>query len=592
MTGSKAATLLSDWTRSFSQVKLGKGLAFALSLVFLILVSYWAWQPLAARGYFPTHDDAPPIWLFEMDRCFQDGQFPCRWVPDMGHGYGYPLFNFQPPLAYYVGELVHLSGFSVLDSVKITFMIGFFIAGFLMFLLAREFWGNLGGIVAAAFYVYAPYHALDVYVRGALAEHWGMAFFPGIFWGIHKVVREGKLHHVLLLSLFIALLLLSHNLMTMILILPALLWALVLLWQTRSKERALPLLLSGMWGLGLAAFFTLPAIFELDLTKAEASTTGYFDYHRHFVDLNQLFVSRFWGFGTSEPGPNDGMSFQIGWLHWGIAAVTAFAAPFLWRKHRVAFWGAVTVFAAFGLSVFMMTDQSLFIWEAITRLKWLQFPWRFLAVAIFTCSFLAGFLFALLQNRTLLSVAISLALVGGVIVANQEFFRVRDRSFITDEQAFSGENWVKLTGHTFDFAPIYSREQPPGPAPAKVQVIEGDAVISRTRQRSDSLAFAALVQGVDAKIRASIVDFPNWRVKVDGRTIPHDHRNNLGLITFDLPVGSHQVSLELGNTGIRTAANYLSILSWALFFFGWVLWLAGERWRRVLPRPGQPRPRP
>ena len=73
-------------------------------------------RDLFKAGYFSIHDDLQVGRLYEMDLCFRDGQIPCRWVPDMGYGYGYPLFNYYPPLPFYFGELVHAAGFSIIDS--------------------------------------------------------------------------------------------------------------------------------------------------------------------------------------------------------------------------------------------------------------------------------------------------------------------------------------------------------------------------------------------------------------------------------------------------------------------------------------------
>ena len=80
------------------------GLALSISLL-------W---PLFVASSFTHHDDVEMIRLYEMDQCFKDHQIPCRWVPDLGGIYGYPLFNYYAPLPYYFGELIilfHLSKF-------------------------------------------------------------------------------------------------------------------------------------------------------------------------------------------------------------------------------------------------------------------------------------------------------------------------------------------------------------------------------------------------------------------------------------------------------------------------------------------------
>jgi hypothetical protein len=543
-----------------------RGVLLVLALVALALLSVPAWGPLASPGYPVFHDGLPPIRLFEMDRCFEDGQLPCRWAPDLNQGYGNPLFNYYAPLPYYVGELIHLSGGGFLDTIKVLFIVGFVMSGLFMFLLAREFWGNLGGLVSAVFYVYAPYHALDVYVRGSLNEHWGIAFFPAVLWGIYKVVKEGRPVHVMLLALFIFASLLSHSLTVMLLFPLAMVWAGVFLLLTRQWMRVAHLAAAGGAGFALGAFFILPALFEQDFTQVEALKAGYFYYADHFPTMKQLFVTRFWGYGLSFPGDGDGISFQIGWLHWGVTVASALAAPFLWWRSRAAFYAVVLAFAFFWASVFMMQPGSDFLWEKFDWLKWQQFPWRFLSLAIFTSSFLAGAAVLLVSRRRYLGVLVSVVLIGAVVGLNQEYFHFGQRMFITDTQQFSEGYWGHMIQSLPDYHPSYA-ELPAEPAPALVQVIGGDATLTGVSQESDSLAFAA--ESTDgARLRTSVVDFPNWRVRVDGETIEHDHANSLAAISFDLVPGSHEVELNLEDTALRTFSNYVSLAAWVLFVGG------------------------
>ncbi|KKP58323.1 MAG: hypothetical protein UR48_C0005G0001, partial [Microgenomates group bacterium GW2011_GWD1_33_9] len=120
------------------------------------------------------HDDLQVFRLYEMHKCTLDGQFPCRWVPDAGFGYGYPLMQFYPPMPYYPMELMVILGAGYFLPVKIMFALAFLLSGLGMYLFAREFFGKWGGVLASALYVYAPYHSVDIYVRGAMNEAWGM----------------------------------------------------------------------------------------------------------------------------------------------------------------------------------------------------------------------------------------------------------------------------------------------------------------------------------------------------------------------------------------------------------------------------------
>src|SRR3990170_5560404 len=274
---------------------------FLIIIIFSVLAS----RDLLKPGYFPMHDDLQMMRQLSMEKCFLDGQIPCRWVSDMGYGFGYPLFNFYPPLPYLFGEIFRLFAAAFTTTARLTFALSFFVSGVGMFLLAKEFFGRLGGVVAAIFYIWAPYHAVDVYVRGAMNEAWALVFFPLILWTSYKLISCAK-KEVLKWSLSLAIsytgLLLSHNLMFLIFTPVFAGWILIHLWQ-KNAWGALPrIFISSIWALGLSAFFTLPAIFENNLTQIRSQIGGYYDFTAHFVGLKQLLISRFWGYGPSVFG--------------------------------------------------------------------------------------------------------------------------------------------------------------------------------------------------------------------------------------------------------------------------------------------------
>ncbi|MCH7640941.1 glycosyltransferase family 39 protein, partial [Patescibacteria group bacterium] len=203
-----------------------KGIAKKPLFWFLLVIvaSVFSFNSLIRPGYFPMHDDMQAMRVLQMDKCVKDGQIPCRWVPDMGYGYGYPQFNYYPPLPYYVMELIHLGGFSILDSVKAGFAVSFALSAISMFILGRSLFGNVGGFISSLFYVYAPYRATNVFNRGAVGEVWAFIFLPLIFWSILEIVRKGKSKYIVYLALSYAGLLTTHLLTSLIFSPVALVW--------------------------------------------------------------------------------------------------------------------------------------------------------------------------------------------------------------------------------------------------------------------------------------------------------------------------------------------------------------------------------
>jgi len=108
---------------------------YPVLLLILILPSI---LPLMRTGYFFMQDDLQAFRIQQIDKCFVDGQFPCRWVPDAGYGYGYPQFNFYPPSVYYLGEIFHLAGMQFVDSVKLMFILGYILSALAMYLFVKD----------------------------------------------------------------------------------------------------------------------------------------------------------------------------------------------------------------------------------------------------------------------------------------------------------------------------------------------------------------------------------------------------------------------------------------------------------------------
>ena len=63
-------------------------------LLVLTVMTIFAYFSLLKPGIHNIQDDMQFFRVFEMSKCFADNQFPCRWVPDLGYGYGYPLFIY------------------------------------------------------------------------------------------------------------------------------------------------------------------------------------------------------------------------------------------------------------------------------------------------------------------------------------------------------------------------------------------------------------------------------------------------------------------------------------------------------------------
>ena len=383
----------------------------------MLLLSFWTIKPFFIQGFFPMHDDTQVARVFEMAKVLKAGIFPVRVVPDLGYGYGYPIFNFYAPFAYYIGAGFTFLGLDALVATKIMMALGVILAGVFMYFLVRNFFGEFGGFISGLFYVYAPYHAIDIYARGDVAELWAYAFIPLAFLGIYK-------KNILLGAVGFAGLILSHNL-TAMMTAPLLLFLILLeIYFTpgNRKNSVLSLLSIVFLGLAISASYWIPALAEMKNTNVLSQIGGGANFRDNFVCLKQLWDSP-WGFGGSVAGCTDGLSFKIGKLHI-LVAVVAFISMFCVKKMRRSKEGLVILFSFLGFlfSAFLTLEASKWIWEIVPTMAFFQYPWRFLILTSFFSSILAGSLIFLFKKFRIFFYLIGMLLTFLLLVYNLKFF--------------------------------------------------------------------------------------------------------------------------------------------------------------------------
>ena len=535
----------------------GKNIFWLVILFLLILPTFWR---LLGPGYFPMHDDMQAMRVLQLHKCVLDGQIPCRWVPDMGYGYGYPQFNYYSPLPYYVMEGFHLLGFPILESVKLGIALSFLLSALAMFLLGKSLWGNWGGLVSSVFYTYAPYRAMDVYNRGAIGEIWALVFIPLIFWSIYEFIKREKPFYLLWLAVSLGGLFLSHNISSMILLPFITGWVLLLLFVFKKWILIKKLAWGGIWGISLAAFFILPAVFEKQFVHTETMLMGYFNYLAHFASWRQIFFLTHWGYGSSILGPNDDMSLSVGIFHWLFGLLTLIFA-FKEKKKDIAVFLIVLFLLGGGfLALHMSHLRSIYIWNAFSFLSWVQFPWRFLLVAIFLFSVLGGGILRFVRHRKN-NLFVAALIIFLVVFLNVGFFRPSQWYDITDQDKFSGELWEKqLTISIFDYLPIYASWPPSSPAPEQPYFIRGEGgEINNFQKGTNWQKFEVEVVG-ESLLQFPLYYFPGWQVLVNGELAEINHENELGLITIKLEEGDYQIEAKLKDTPIRKLGNIISIV--------------------------------
>lgn len=388
-------------------------------ILLLLLLGLVVVAPLLQPGYFwGAHDARHDVYfIFEYDKSVQDGIWFPRWSPDWTFGYGYPFFIVYGPLATFAGELAHhFLGLGYEESVKAVLALSILTSGLAMYGFVRSWLGRNAGLVAAVAYMAIPYHLVDVFVRAALAESVALVFLPLALWGFRETVLRPRFTAIVGAAAAYAAIMWTSNLVAIIFT-PALAFYLLvlLIWRARGRpkgyaqptlRRRMPGLVQTnapsliapavgvLLGLGLSAAFFLPALLEQGNINQAQWFGQYYNPFQHFAYFFQLFNPA-WGFGISQPGPDDGalggLSFQLGAAPALLALIAVVLAGRLAPAHRreIWLWGLWAV-----ASIVLTLGISAAAWRRVPLVPYAQFPWRYLMLAILPLSILPGALVA------------------------------------------------------------------------------------------------------------------------------------------------------------------------------------------------------
>lgn len=514
-----------------------------------------------------------------------------RFSSGIVYGYGAPLFNFFPPLAYYPASLAHSLGLSFLSGWLLTMSACTVLAGAGMYALG-QLWTRsaLGGWIAAAAYVYCPYLLFDSVTRGATAELAALAALPFAFYGMTRLAFAGRRSDFLLALAAVSIFIPLHTVMTLH---GAALLALYCLFLTGRADEARSVLfrlaLAGALALMLTAFYWLPALAERDAIKLPliAAQLGHIDVTRHLRPLAEVFA---WPQTADPTQQNQALPIAIGWIQLMCAALgtrLSWRAPYhRYRSLMVFLW------VALGLLVFLNTSPSAWFWQNIPLIGFTQFPWRTLGLASLLLALMsavgARLLWLELRNRR-----VALAFVGGLVVTLVLYalpwtytlflddVAVKD---IRDVQQFERAGGQLALSSYAEYLPVRVDASQLESTRLIERFRENDA-IARLLPNADLDILAQEWRGTSAALRLEsakaqtlVFDWlyaPGWGATIDGERIEVFPSTPTGLVALEAPAGEFELRIALAPTVAQSLASGLSGLGLALSI------LISLRWRRL-----------
>lgn len=555
---------------------INKYLVFILILVF----SFFAFKPLLVNGFFPIHDDTQVARSFEMTKALKDGMFPVRWSQDLGYGFGYPIFNFYDPLPYYVSGLIGLFGFDALFATKLMVILAILLSGFSMYLLSKEFFGKKGGLFSSLLYILAPFHAVEVYVRGDFAENFAYAFIPLLFYGLIKIHKNYSWKYVSITALSYASVILSHNL-TAMMVTPFVAFFIfyLLIRERKNFVKNLIRFSSGLLiGVLISAFYFLPAIFEMKYTDVLSQIGGGANFRDHFACVSQLWISQ-WGYGGSVKGCIDGLSFMVGKYHiflsvlmFSVSILFLFSKKYseILSKEKETFYFIIFLFISFLLSVFFMLGVSRPVWEIIKPMEFFQYPWRFLILASFFASFIGGSLLFVLEmfikdkNKFFLLtfvIFIFMIFVSLKFFIPQEILSKNSNDY-TSKHAL---NWEasKISDEYLPKGFMVPQSEEQIPDITNLTTPELSIKILQRKTQYTKLELNVVREGYYI---LPLSYFPAWKARIDGKQV--EVKQGLRGTIMSFPKGKHILELSFVETPIEKTANFISLTGILLLFAG------------------------
>ncbi|HYM65183.1 MAG TPA: 6-pyruvoyl-tetrahydropterin synthase-related protein [Candidatus Sulfotelmatobacter sp.] len=517
--------------------------------IFIVVLSIIPVLSLFHSGFPVTHDGQDHVArIANFYLNLTDGNIIPRWAPNLNWGYGHPILEFLYPLPSYFASFFHFLGFSLVDSTKIVFGLGMFLSLPFMYLWLSQFTAKNSAIFGAILYTYAPYRFVELYVRGDIGENLAFPLIPLVLYFIYKLYKEKNIKYLFLGGFSLAFLILAHNAVSLMIMPFILIYSGLLLYLSKNRKYLFSsFLFFFILGFSLSAFFWIPAFLEGKYTLRNIVTAG--SFLGRFVNLNQIIYGP-WSYGITGQ-----FTVQFGVFQW-LSLILSPIALYKFRKNKEKYFLSLILLFVTIFSTFLMFQFSGLIWEKIILLQNFQFPWRFLAMIVFSTSVLGALVFELIPKKYSLKLLLILTFL--ILIISSFYWMPRAYQY-KKESFYSGI--YKSTTDTGESSPIWSvrfmEKEPKKP----LEIIDGNALVKELKRNSTEHIYQVKVNK-DTLFAENTLYFPGWEIMANKIPLNIEFQNMSyrGVMLFHLPKGKYHLDVVYKETKLRAIADSISIV--------------------------------
>ena len=494
-----------------------------------------------------------------------------RWEEDTNRHFGAPTTSYYPPGIYYLTSLL----FAILgdwwSTLLGTYLILVLASAAAFYLYARERMSRLAASVAMAAYIFLPYHILDQYQRGAMAEMLGFVWAPLMLLFGQRLFRErlregepassirsSRLVSIAGLAAVYGAFLWSHPPTAYQFTLCFGLFVLILALRRRDLKGLVNVGAAMGLGVALSGAYLVSAAAEENLIGHEYISENW-PYHATYVFVHGLpYRAPHLGFFALIDGI--WISSIVGTLIVAVALLTCtrrrrLISPAL--KEQVVLWAILGCFVAF-----MMTKASYYVGgRYIPKIDIGVFTWRMLSISTLALALLIG---ACVQaaatawrerRRSALVALMSGVLIAlGAGVAMVIILVVRPMYYAPAMETSVEHINLAMIPRTAYGDPFTL------PHLAEADLAERNGTVEVERWDPEHRVLWVTLPEAD-RLSIRTFNFPGWTATVDEEQAQIATGARRGEITLLLPAGVHEVKLDYVNTPTRRAGSIMSLIA-------------------------------